>query len=209
MRNPKLKLKPKEVLIIAIALSVAIAFLAGMTAFLSGFGIFSSIIVFVFTLFIVGGVFYCAHIRLHKLLLKRLSDTSFFQNRVSWDSEDTVSENQTKETNLPVTESTDKILSFSEMLILDESQKQILLSKIRTYMNKGVKGKAVALMINALRKLGYLSFTASNRSLYIAIQNEFKVDFGTERGFQKFLEPQQIENFKNEIESTMEIFRLD
>jgi hypothetical protein len=93
MQNPKLKLKPKEAYIIATILSVVIAILASKVAMHLGFSSIAGISVFVVALLIASVLFYSAHIRLHDVIARKLSKTSFVQNRISWDSDDEVPEN--------------------------------------------------------------------------------------------------------------------
>jgi hypothetical protein len=204
MQSPKLKVKPKEAYIIATILSIVIAILANRLTIHLGFSNITGIIVFVVALLVAGGLFYSAHIKLHDLILKRLSETSFFQNRIVWDSDDEVLESLSE-----MPKQDDKELSLSDMLMANDSNKQILLTKIDDYINKGVKGKKIAFMIIALRNLGYLLDVSSDRQLFNAIRQEFGADIGTDKGIYTYLDSQTAKHHQAEIDTLTNYFSLN
>ncbi|MDR0332439.1 MAG: DUF6043 family protein [Dysgonamonadaceae bacterium] len=205
MKNPKLKLKQKELLIIASILSIAIAILAGRVAVFSGLSNIVGFFVFVAVLLIAVAIIWSTHIRIYDLIVKRLSEISFFQNRVSWDSDDDAILESTPEQ--PKQE--DKELSLKDMIMTDDDNKQILLTKIDNYIDKGVKGKKIAFMIIALRNLGYLLDVTSDRQLFNAIRQEFDADIGTDKGIYTYLDNKTAKHHQAEIDTLTNYFSLN
>ena len=204
MNPPKLKLKPTEIYIMIAILSIAMAVVASVLAISLGFSSIASVVVFIVVLIIAVAVFYSAHIRSHDLILKKLSKTSFFQNRIIWDSDDEVLESLSEQ---PKQE--DKELSLSDMIMTNDNEKQILLTKIGDYISKGVKGKKIAFMIIALRNLGYLLDVTSDRQLFNAIRQEFGADIGTDKGIYTYLDSQTAKHHQAEIDTLTNYFSLN
>jgi hypothetical protein len=203
MKNFKIHFKQREWHIIFAILSVVIAFLARMVVVFL-FGSIAGNIAFVAVLLIAVAMMWSKHIGLYDLIMKRLSEISFFQNRISWDSDDTVLESISEQ---PKQE--DKELSLSDMIMTDDDEKQILLTKIGDYINKGVKGKKIAFMIIALRNLGYLLDISSDRQLFNAIRQEFDTDIGTDKGIYTYLDNKTAKHHQAEIDTLTNYFSLN
>jgi hypothetical protein len=102
-----------------------------------------------------------------------------------------------------------KELSLEDMIMVDEENKQMLLTKIEDYIRQGTKGKKIAWMILALRQLGYLPNTTSDRYLFNAIREKFGLDIGSDKGIYAYLDPAAQKYDRPEIEALTNYFRLD
>ncbi|GHU09054.1 hypothetical protein FACS189431_6430 [Alphaproteobacteria bacterium] len=112
--------------------------------------------------------------------------------------------------NTPLAKSkNNKELSLEEMIMIDDKKKEILLTKIGDYIRQGTKGKKIAWMIFALRQLGYLPNTTSDRHLFNAIREKFGMDIGSDKGIYAYLDNNTLKYDKIEIEALMNYFKLN
>ena len=102
-----------------------------------------------------------------------------------------------------------KELTFEDMIILDDEKKKILLNKIGDYIRQGVKGKKIAWMILALRQLGYLPDTTSNRHLFNAIRENFGLDIGSDKGIYAYLDEMTLKYDQADIDTLKNYFTLN
>lgn len=102
-----------------------------------------------------------------------------------------------------------KELSLEDMIMIDDEKKEILLTKIGDYINQGTKGKKIAWMIFALRQLGYLPNTTSDRHLFNAIRRKFGLDIGSDKGIYAYLDRTTLKYDQAEIEALKNYFRLN
>ena len=102
-----------------------------------------------------------------------------------------------------------KELSLEDMIMITDEKKEILLTKIEEYIRQGTKGKKIAWMILALRQLGYLPNTTSDRHLFNAIREKFSVDIGSDKGIYAYLEKTAQEYDRPEIKALMNYFKLN
>jgi hypothetical protein len=113
-------------------------------------------------------------------------------------------------TNMPFTKpKNNKELSLEDMIMLTDEKKKILLTKIEDYIRQGTKGKKIAWMILALRQLGYLPNTTSDRYLFNAIREKFGLDIGSDKGIYAYLDPSVQKYDRPEIEALMNYFKLN
>jgi len=81
----------------------------------------------------------------HFRLMKEVNDSEVLELEIE------------EKTNIPfVKPKNNKELSLEDMIMVADEKKEILLTKIEDYIRRGIKGKKIAWMILALRKLGYL-----------------------------------------------------
>jgi len=64
-------------------------------------------------------------------------------------------------------------------------------------------------MILALRQLGYLPNTTSDRHLFNAIREKFGLDIGSDKGIYAYLDPSVQKYDRPEIEALMNYFKLN
>jgi hypothetical protein len=102
-----------------------------------------------------------------------------------------------------------KELSLEDMIMINDEKKEILLTKIEDYIRQGTKGKKIAWMILALRQLGYLPNTTSDRHLFNAIREKFGLDIGSDKGIYAYLDPSVQKYDRPEIEALMNYFKLN
>jgi hypothetical protein len=102
-----------------------------------------------------------------------------------------------------------KELSLEDMIMVDDNKKQLLLTKIGDYIRQGTKGKKIAWMIFALRQLGYLPNTTSNRHLFNAIRREFGLDIGSDKGIYAYLDNTTLKYDQAEIDALKNYFTLN
>ncbi|GAB6009378.1 DUF6043 family protein [Dysgonomonas reticulitermitis] len=102
-----------------------------------------------------------------------------------------------------------KELSLEDMIMVGDEKKEILLTKIGDYIRRGTKGKKIAWMILALRQLGYLPNTTSDRHLFNAIREKFGLDIGSDKGIYAYLDPSVQKYDRSEIEALMNYFKLN
>ncbi|GAB6013069.1 DUF6043 family protein [Viscerimonas tarda] len=102
-----------------------------------------------------------------------------------------------------------KELSLEDMIMVGDEKKEILLTKIRDYIRQGTKGKKIAWMILALRQLGYIPNTTSDRHLFNAIREKFGLDIGSDKGIYAYLDPSVQKYDRPEIEALMNYFKLN
>jgi hypothetical protein len=102
-----------------------------------------------------------------------------------------------------------KELSLEDMIMVGDEKKEILLTKIEDYIRRGIKGKKIAWMILALRQLGYLPNTTSDRHLFNAIREKFGLDIGSDKGIYAYLDPSVQKYDRPEIEALMNYFKLN
>lgn len=102
-------------------------------------------------------------------------------------------------------------LCFIDFLItLDEEKKQDLSTKVNNFLQTGAKSQAVAIMILALKKLGYLTSTVKTKTIYHSIVNQFQAEIGTYESVIPLLKKGVDLSFYNEqIESLMKYFKCD
>ena len=179
--------------------SVAAAFV-GRQIVVFSYGYVVGSIVFIVSLAIIGILIWSRYTGRYDRIMKKLSKPISF----SWDSDDEVLENLSE---IPKQE--DKELSLSDMIMTNDDEKQILLTKIGGYISKGVKGKKIAFMIIALRNLGYLLDVTSDRQLFDAIRQEFGANIGTDKGIYTYLDSQTAKHHQAEIDTLTNYFSLN
>ena len=102
-----------------------------------------------------------------------------------------------------------KELTLEDMIIADNEKKQMLLTKTGDYIRRGIRGKKIAWMIFALRQLGYLPNTTSNRHLFNAIRKEFGLDIGSDKGIYAYLDGTTLKYDQAEIDALKNYFTLN
>jgi hypothetical protein len=100
-------------------------------------------------------------------------------------------------------------LSLEDMIMIDNDKKRLLLTKIGDYIRQGTKGKKIAWMIFALRQLGYLPNTTSDRHLFNAIRKEFGLDIGSDKGIYVYLDGTTLKYDQREIDALKNYFTLN
>lgn len=103
----------------------------------------------------------------------------------------------------------EQVSALENMILLDSEKKKILLDKIGEYINTGVKGKRVAFMILALRRLGYLPEITSDRQLFTALKNHFNTYIGSDKSIYAYLENGISKQFKLDIDNLTAYFKVD
>ncbi|MDR2915062.1 MAG: DUF6043 family protein [Tannerella sp.] len=102
-----------------------------------------------------------------------------------------------------------KELSLEDMIMIDNEKKEMLLAKIEDYIKQGTKGKKIAWIIFALRQLGYLPNTTSDRHLFNAIREKFGLDIGSDKGIYAYLDQTTLKYDQAEIEALKNYFMLN
>lgn len=103
----------------------------------------------------------------------------------------------------------EQVSTLEYMILLDSEKRDILLEKIEQYINTGVKGKRVAFMILALRQLGYLPETTSNRQLFTALKTHFNTYIGSDKSIYAYHENGISTQFKSEIDNLTAYFKVE
>lgn len=113
-----------------------------------------------------------------------------------------------KETkSLPQQKKNSKI-AFDDMIFLPDEEKIVLISKIAEYLGKETIGKNVAFMITALRQLGYLPKTTTDRQLFYAIKEKFNVYIGSDKSIYNYLDDATAKQFQTEIDTLKTYFQV-
>jgi hypothetical protein len=113
-------------------------------------------------------------------------------------------------TNAPLAKSkNNKELSLEDMIMINQEDREILLTRIKDYIRQGTKGKKIAWMIFALRQLGYLPNTTSNRHLFNAIRENTGMDIGSDKGIYAYPDQTTLKYEQTEIEALKNYFRLN
>ena len=99
-------------------------------------------------------------------------------------------------------------ISLDEMILLSDEEKNKLLLKIKEYLETGVIGKRIALMILALRQLGYLPATTTNRQLFTAIKETFNIYIGSDKSIYQYLDDATAKQFQSEIDTLKNYFQI-
>lgn len=99
-------------------------------------------------------------------------------------------------------------ISLDEMILLSDEEKNKLLLKIKEYLETGAIGKRIALMILALRQLGYLPATTTNRQLFSAIKDAFNIYIGSDKSIYQYLDDATAKQFQSEIDILKNYFRI-
>jgi len=102
-----------------------------------------------------------------------------------------------------------KELTLEDMIMLDEEKKKILLTKIGDYICQGIRGQKIAWMILALRQLGYLPITTSDRHLFQAIRNKFGLEIGSDKGIYNYLGETTLKYDQADIDALKNYFTLN
>ena len=102
-----------------------------------------------------------------------------------------------------------KELTLEDMIMVDDEKKGILLTKIGDYIRRGTKGKKIAWMIYALRQLGYLPNTTSDRHLFNALRQKFGLEIGSDKGIYAYLDRTTLKNDQPEIDALKNYFNLN
>ena len=84
-----------------------------------------------------------------------------------------------------------------------------MLSKIKDFLHTGVKGKRVAFMIIALRQLGYLPTTTTNRQLFTAIKEKFNTYIGSDKSIYQYLDDATAKQFQPEIDTLKTFLQIN
>lgn len=100
-------------------------------------------------------------------------------------------------------------IPLDEMILLSDEKKNKLLFKIREYLETGAIGKRIALMILALRQLGYLPATTTNRQLFTAIKNAFGIYIGSDKSIYQYLDETTAKQFQSEIDTLKNFFQIN
>lgn len=100
-------------------------------------------------------------------------------------------------------------IPLDEMILLTAEEKTKLLSKINKFLQTGVKGKRVAFMIIALRQLGYLPTTTTNRQLFTAIKQKFNTYIGSDKSIYQYLDDATAKQFQSEIDILKIFFQVN
>lgn len=99
--------------------------------------------------------------------------------------------------------------TLESMILLDEEKKPILLDKIKQYIHSGVKGKRIALMILALRRLGYLPDITSSRQLFAALKSHYGTYIGSDKSIYAYLDDRVASQFDADINDLTAYFKVD
>ena len=102
-----------------------------------------------------------------------------------------------------------KELTLDDMIVVDDEKKQILLTKIEDFIQRKAKGKKIAWMIFALRQLGYLPNTTSDRHLFNALRRKFGLEIGSDKGIYAYLDRTTLKNDQAEIDALKNYFNLN
>ena len=113
-------------------------------------------------------------------------------------------------TNTPLAKpKNNKELTLEDMIMLDEEKKKILLTKIGNYIRQGTRGQKNAWMILALRQLGYLPITTSDRHLFQAIRDKFGLEIGSDKGIYNYLGETTLKYDQADIDALKNYFTLN
>jgi len=113
-------------------------------------------------------------------------------------------------TNTPLAKpKNNKELTLEDMIMLDDEKKKILLMKIGDYIRQGIKGQKIAWMILALRQLGYLPITTSDRHLFQAIRDKFGLEIGSDKGIYNYLGETTLKYDQADIDALKNYFTLN
>ena len=93
----------------------------------------------------------------------------------------------------------ERLSTLESMILLDDERKQALLDKIKQYIHSGVKGKRIALMILALRRLGYLPDITSSRQLFVALKSHYGTYIGSDKSIYAYLDDRVAAQFEADI----------
>lgn len=99
--------------------------------------------------------------------------------------------------------------TLESMILLDDEKKQALLDKIKQYIHSGVKGKRIALMILALRRLGYLPDITSLRQLFVALKSHYGTYIGSDKSIYAYLDDRVAAQFDADINDLAAYFKVD
>lgn len=99
--------------------------------------------------------------------------------------------------------------TLESMILLDDEKKQALLDKIKQYIHSGVKGKRIALMILALRRLGYLPDITSSRQLFVALKSHYGTYIGSDKSIYAYLDDRVAVQFEADINDLAVYFKVD
>lgn len=99
--------------------------------------------------------------------------------------------------------------TLESMILLDEEKIPILLDKIKQYIHSGVKGKRIALMILALRRLGYLPDITSSRQLFVALKSHYGTYIGSDKSIYAYLDDRVASQFDADINNLTAYFKVD
>lgn len=99
--------------------------------------------------------------------------------------------------------------TLESMILLDDEKKQALLDKIKQYIHSGVKGKRIALMILALRRLGYLPDITSSRQLFVALKSHYGTYIGSDKSIYAYLDDKVAAQFDADINDLAAYFKVD
>lgn len=137
---------------------------------------------------------------------QELQTTIMNDNVLDWAlSKDDTNPKETK--SLPLQKKNSKI-TFDDMIFLPDEEKAILMSKITEYLEKETIGKNVAFMITALRQLGYLPKTTTDRQLFNAIKEKFNVYIGSDKSIYNYLDDATAKQFQSEIDTLKVFFQV-
>ncbi len=99
--------------------------------------------------------------------------------------------------------------TLESLILLDEEKKPVLLDKIKQYIHSGVKGKRIALMILALRRLGYLPDITSSRQLFVALKSHYGTYIGSDKSIYAYLDDRVAAQFDADINDLAAYFKVD
>ena len=102
-----------------------------------------------------------------------------------------------------------KELTLEDMIMLDDEKKEILLIKIGDYISQGIRGQKIAWMILALRQLGYLPITTSDRHLFQAIRDKFGLEIGSDKRIYNYLGETTLKYDQADIDALKNYFTLN
>ena len=103
----------------------------------------------------------------------------------------------------------ERLSTLESMILLDDERKQALLDKIKQYIHSGVKGKRIALMILALRRLGYLPDITSSRLLFVALKSHYGTYIGSDKSIYAYLDDRVAAQFEADINDLAVYFKVD
>lgn len=103
----------------------------------------------------------------------------------------------------------ERLSTLESMILLDDERKQALLDKIKQYIHSGVKGKRIALMILALRRLGYLPDITSSRQLFVALKSHYGTYIGSDKSIYAHLDDRVAAQFEADINDLAVYFKVD
>lgn len=99
--------------------------------------------------------------------------------------------------------------TLENMILLNEEKKRVLLDKIKQYIHSGVRGKRIALMILALRRLGYLPDITSSRQVFVALKSHYGTYIGSDKSIYAYLDGRVAEQFDADINNLAAYFKVD